>query len=98
MLKTNSICNDYFRSPFRACVGNLKLQVLFVLLKELLTVQTLIACPILQIFVKKVINNYNFDKSKHLELSDSIFGLSQIFLDTIYILEALGQAKRLSTF
>ena len=38
---------------------------------------------ILEIFVKKLINNYTFDKSNHLELSDSILGLSQIFSDTI---------------
>ena len=38
---------------------------------------------ILEIFVKKLINNYTFDKSKHLELSDYILGHSQIFSDTI---------------
>ena len=38
---------------------------------------------ILAKFVISVINYYTFDKSKHLELSDSILGHSQIFSDTI---------------
>ena len=38
---------------------------------------------ILEIFVKKLINNYTFEKTKHLELSDTISGHSQIFSDTI---------------
>ena len=37
---------------------------------------------IAKIFIS-VINYYTFDKSKHLELSDSILGHSQIFSDTI---------------
>ena len=44
------------------------------------------------------INFYTFDKSKHLELSDSILGHSQFFSDTILILAALGQAISLSQF
>ena len=38
---------------------------------------------ILAKFVKSVNNYYTFDKFKHLELSDSILGHSQIFSDTI---------------
>ena len=47
---------------------------------------------ILSKFVISNINYYTFDKSNHLELSDSILGHSQIFSDTIQIVEAHGQA------
>ena len=42
--------------------------------------------------LKKLINNYAFEKFKHLELSDTILEHSQIFSDSIQILQALGQA------
>ena len=42
--------------------------------------------------LKKIINNYAFEKFKHLELSDTILEHSQIFSDSIQILKALGQA------
>ena len=41
--------------------------------------------------LKKLINNYAFEKFKHLELSDSILEHSQIFSDSIKILQALQQ-------
>ena len=38
---------------------------------------------IVQIYIKKLINNYAFEKTKHLELSDSFLEHSQIFSDSI---------------
>ena len=37
---------------------------------------------IVQIYVKKLINNYAFEKTKHLELSDTFLEHSQIFSDS----------------
>ena len=48
--------------------------------------------------LKKLINNYAFEKFKHLELSDTILEHSQNFSDSIKILQALGQANRQSNF
>ena len=48
--------------------------------------------------LKKLINNYAFEKTKHLELSDSFLEHSQIFSDSILILQALGQANSIVTF
>ena len=42
--------------------------------------------------LKKLVNNYAYEKFKHLELSDTILEHSQIFSDSIQILQALGQA------
>ena len=42
--------------------------------------------------LKKLINNYAFEKTKHLELSDTFLEHSQIFSDSFQILKALGQA------
>ena len=43
--------------------------------------------------LKKLINNYAYEKTKHLELSDTFLEHSQIFSDSIWILQALGQAN-----
>ena len=45
--------------------------------------------------LKKLVNNYAYEKFKHLELSDTILEHSQIFSDSIQILQALGQATSL---
>ena len=42
--------------------------------------------------LKKLVNNYAYEKFKHLELSYTILEHSQIFSDIIQILQALGQA------
>ena len=48
--------------------------------------------------LKKLINNYAFEKTKHLELSDTFLEHSQIFSDSFQILKALGQAISIVVF